>query len=586
MAQKTLAFVVLSAALAAPGLAGDIKLTPNQIPAPPGPLRRLKLSRAEAPTDFVRKVLADMAPGVRLEPLGQSAFAQQYGLKSTANVQAAIYKDHVVASIDMAKGHADVMPVLDSLAPIATAKGTAIPALPKDFGDRAGRAAAEVLAQGVFVKDVTRPELDKMLTLSAAQLDGPKARLNRARSGPLLASFPVRRMVENLPVFGVGSRGLISIGADGKVVGFSRHWQAAADYDRVTEDRTPAQIADLIRKELAEAARTADVTVQDVRLGYYDADAAYIQPVYQFRARVRHAPRANEKVRSDDDFVAGYIPIGAVLEPIPSLTDKPQELPGVPQGAPTDLPLADLPAGTPTFVAANDTPVPPGDPTIGRYVVRNDYVGWVNSANGFWNGLMASGSGGAFTNAQYYWAYPYEFQGSKNSFINSVHVAEIEVHGDWWLWTTYQNWGDVVTVDSIPTPGLGASAGGVCAYFIIHSCEVVPSAADVASWPDKWWHVFQGLHSVLGYRTIMYIDDGAMWPFGVHAGWGHSLVSAWLSDVASSPLYWFRPGQVMHGVWKPYGRPSTISVCGRENDSVYNVGGVGPAGCLRNYWYN
>jgi len=50
-------------------------------------------------------------------------------------------------------------------------------------------------------------------------------------------------------------------------------------------------------------------------------------------------------------------------------------------------------------------------------------------------------------------------------------------------------------------------------------------------------------------------------------------------------LYWFRPGEVMHGVWKPYGRPSTISVCGHEGDSVFYTAGVGPAGCLQNYWY-
>jgi hypothetical protein len=34
------------------------------------------------------------------------------------------------------------------------------------------------------------------------------------------------------------------------------------------------------------------------------------------------------------------------------------------------------------------------------------------------------------------------------------------------------------------------------------------SPDDTASWPDPWWDVFCGLHSVLGYRTIMYIADG------------------------------------------------------------------------------
>ncbi|HKC23460.1 MAG TPA: DUF6345 domain-containing protein, partial [Thermoanaerobaculia bacterium] len=225
------------------------------------------------------------------------------------------------------------------------------------------------------------------------------------------------------------------------------------------------------------------------------------------------------------------------------------------------------------------------DPTVGRYVVRNDYSGWVNSANGFWNGLQASGYGGYFTNSQYYWAYPYEFTSSKNSYVNAVNVAEIEVHGDWWLYTTYQNWGDVVSLDNIPSPGLGAAAGGKCAYWVIHSCEVVPSVPDVATWPAKWWHIFGGLHSVLGYRTIMYIDDGATYPFGIHMGWGCNLTSSWLQDVAASSLYWGSPGQVMHGTWKPYGRPATISVCGHEADSVYNLAALPAAGCLTNYWY-
>ena len=73
-------------------------------------------------------------------------------------------------------------------------------------------------------------------------------------------------------------------------------------------------------------------------------------------------------------------------------------------------------------------------------------------------------------------------------------------------------------------------------------------------------------------------------------GWGWSLVNAWLNDVVSDPAYYcwfgFCPGATMHGVWKPFGRPSTISVCGHENDSVYYTAGVGPAGCLWNYWYN
>src|SRR5205814_8758364 len=124
--------------------------------------------------------------------------------------------------------------------------------------------------------------------------------------------------------------------------GFSKHWQTATDLDTVTESRTPAQIADLIKQHLAGLAAKGDVVVQDVQLGYYDGDAGYIRPVYQYKAKFTATPQAGQTVKSDDDFVAGYIAIGTTLEPIPSLLDKVANPPAVPQGAPTNLPLSQL----------------------------------------------------------------------------------------------------------------------------------------------------------------------------------------------------------------------------------------------------
>lgn len=593
---RGLAISVLLAGAAGISLAGDIKLDNSQIPPAPQSLKRFKLNRSSVSNSMVNKVLTNTAAGLNFEPLATSSFAQKNGIRASNSIQVVIYKDNVIAAMDTSKGHVDVMPLLDGMVPLAPATNNAIPALPQAIADQAKRAAADVLTQGLFPADATRPVLDKMLTLNTAQFNqgakGAPATMNVSRSGPILASFPVIRMVNDMQVYGLGSRGMITVGGGGKVQGLSKHWQAASDHDQVSETRSPAQIGDLIRAQLAGLASKGDVVVQDVKIGYYDGDKGFLQPVYQFKAQVTYAPGAGGKNQADDDFVAGYVVIGNELEPVPSVNDKLENPPGVPQGAPNSLPLANLmptdPPGMidgqpPTQVAA--VIAAPGDPTVGRYVVRNDYVGWVNSANGFWNGLMASGYGGYFTNSQYYWAYQYEFQGSKNSYTNAVNVAEVEAHGDWWLFTTYQNWGEVVTVDSMPAPGYGMGTGGKCNYLIIHSCEVVPSAADTSTWAAKWWHVFGGLHSVFGYRTIMYIDDGAMWPFGVHMGWGFGLVNSWLSDVASSSLYSGAPGQVMHGVWKPYGRPSTISVCGHESDSVYNQSSLPAAGCLQNYWY-
>jgi hypothetical protein len=57
----------------------------------------------------------------------------------------------------------------------------------------------------------------------------------------------------------------------------------------------------------------------------------------------------------------------------------------------------------------------PGDPTVGRYVVRNDDSNWVANANEFWGGLTTFFGGAFFTDSQYYWAYPFEFSTNEAS---------------------------------------------------------------------------------------------------------------------------------------------------------------------------
>lgn len=596
---RTAVFLLLLAGVSTVSFAGTVTIDVSKIPPSPGAMKRLKNSRANPPTALVQEVLANSHPNAKLEGLAQSDFAKKHGITSAKNVQAAVDNDHVVATIDPGNGHADVMPDLTNLAPMAKGAGPkSMPPIPAAAADQAKTAAQNLLRRGLFPSDATHANLDKGVTLNAAQFmagtGGGPPTFVADKSGPIMMSFPVQRLVGDVPVVGDGSRGAIHV-ANGKVQGFSRHWQNATENDTVSDTRTPAQIADLIRQQLAPLASKGDVVVQDVSLVYYDGDKGYIQPAYQFHAKVSVTPPAGATQLGGDDYIAGYVPFGTdkpPLESIPALTDKPGANPNVPQGAPTNLPLSQLMPSEPPAQIASMAPreVPPGDPTVGRYVVRNDNSGFVDSANSFYNGIQNSGYGGWFSFPQYYWAYPFEFYSSKNAYINSVNVALIEVHGDWWTWSTYQNWGDIVYVNSIPYPGLGASAGGSAAYFIIHSCEVVPSAADTGQFLDPWWHIFQGLHTVFGYRTVSYINDGAMYPFGVHMGYGWNLVSSWLNDTISCPGYycWFGscPGDVMHGTWKPYGRPSTISVCGHENDSVYYTAGVGPAGCLWNYWYN
>ena len=312
------------------------------------------------------------------------------------------------------------------------------------------------------------------------------------------------------------------------------------------------------------------MVVEEIKLAYYDANQNYLQPVYRFTARIHHLTK--ERARTDDDFVIGYVPFGSkAIEALPELGKTTGPNPKTPARAPK----------------GNREEPPMNDPIVGRYVVRNDDSGWVNDANAFWSSISSSWTHSLFSNSQYYWAYPRLFTNQKNSFVNSVNLALIEVHGDWWLYSTLQNCCDLVDITTdIPSPGYGPSAGGRLADWIIHSCEVVPGPDDTATWPDPWWNIFGGVRNVVGYRTIMYISDGAGGPYGASIANVAPVVSSWLSDVISLNAYSGHPTTAAHGgIVRPMGRPSTISMCGHDGDSVFSTSTLGRASCLTVWWF-
>jgi len=193
---------------------------------------------------------------------------------------------------------------------------------------------------------------------------------------------------------------------------------------------------------------------------------------------------------------------------------------------------------------------------------------------------------------QYFWAYPYEFTTNELSYVNSVNVALTEVHGDWWLFTTYQNWGDIVRINDITASnGYGPAAGGQLRYWILHSCEVVPApidapcATDNRAWWTPWFDVFQGMHTVVGYRTIMYINDSVTYQFGKDLELGAPVISAWFNAVNSASDYSGHPTEVAHcGTSLPMGKPSAVTVCGHNNDTIYDEAALPAASCLTSVW--
>ena len=499
-----------------------------------------------APEHMLRAACRVNAPEVDLKPFGH------------AGAHAAHDGKRLVGFINPVTGESTAFPLLEPLKPSRGLK------------DSARRAAASLADDvSLFPKDATRIVPLEPVTLVGTRHERQGGRINPTQE--YLAYVRFQREVQGHPVFGPGTQAMASLAGDGALHGFSHRWRSAHPIALKLASRPRNDIAESIRAQLANAAETATVTVDTVKLAYYDAGSRFLQPVYYFTATL--ASR-NRDLRAADRRVVGYVPLSEELEPLPVIGAQNGPLPHEPQRGEDQH--------------RQRRSATPNDPTVGRYVVRNDAQGWVDSANGFFANLQLAnfmGSPIPFANDQYYWAEPFEFLSDKDSFVNSVNIALNEVHGNWGLFSTRDNHDDLVFLENVPVGGYGAAL----AYWILHSCEVIPTATDETTSFDVWWNIFQGMHAAVGYRTEMWINDGVTSPFGLAMGLGAPVVSAWFNSIASNSNYGAGDATYLDGnrnITEPMGRASAIAVCGHGDDTAADIGSLGPASCLTEWWFN
>jgi len=534
----------------------QIHFSPEQIPEVKESMALLEL---DVPTVAHKELIQKMVRGI----------APQAVLKEGDSGACAAYDgSRLVAFVHPKTGETNVFPSLEAL---------------KSGRGLAGRAKAVserlVHDTALFPKDGTQLSALAPVTLVAS---------NHSRNGDLtepaeyLSFVRIERQVNGLPVFGPGTRAMIAVAHDDTIHAFAHRWRSAHPSGEKVVPHSRAKIAKAILAQLDTSAESADVRVDKVILGYYDSGAHFLQPVYRFHATVIFP---NKSLHAANRHVFGYVSIGVAPEPLPVLGIQYGESPKEPGSRPKSQ--------------EQPKPLPPGDPTVGRYVVRNDSQGWVDSANNFFANLEgASAIAGLlgrspiqFTNSQYYWAEPRLFLSEKDSFVNSVQIALTEVHGNWGLFSTRDNHDDLVSLSSIPSTGYGGGGGGSLAYWILHSCEVIPTQTDESTSFDVWWNIFNGLHAVLGYRTEMWINDGVTGPFGLSIGLGAPVVSAWLNAVVSDDSYGVGDATYLDDNFnpnksEPMGRASAIAVCGHGDDIASDLAPLGQATCLTEWWFN
>ena len=455
---------------------GTIKIDVSLIPRVEEEMSVLKLAPVKIPEEYIQDVLKKAAPTAgHLEKMDKNP-----------DVYVARHEGKVIALADVKNGHYEVSPLLDKLKPTEL----------KD--EQATEAARTFFSrEDILPKDDTQFVAGPAFPLFAATFvrrDAKDAGKEKPGSrGVRLYSVPAIRYVGEYRVFGPGSRATISICSKEMICGLSRRWKAGRIYRKIKPSLSPKQVAAAIKEQLEPLNARGDVTVNKVEVGYYDGNQDFIQPVYRFTATVRRVPTKTEALhRPIASHYIGYIPIEEGIEPVPILSAPSKVMPTMP----ADKEVPPLP----------QSPPKPDDPTVGRYVVRNADSGFVTNANEFWIGLavlpgIIPGIANNFTNAQYYWAYPWEYTDYKNSYVNSENIALTEAHGDWWAFTTSSDDQDFVYINTF-SGGYGGSAGGNLCFWAIKACEVIPSPDDTANWADPWWNVFSGLHAVVGYRTV------------------------------------------------------------------------------------
>ena len=560
------------------------------VPAAPAEMQIYKLAATKAPVEFLNeKLTAIKLPALKLE---QKSYVAR-GVTGETEV------DKVRAFTDPVSGDTHFIPNLSELV------GAEKPAKPVSV-ENAQRVAHAALTDVRFIpKDVTELRFADDITVMGGATAHAEAKAGAApvRTEPrvVLTITPALRYASGLRVYGLGSHAVVSLANDGAIHGALRRWRTASLGERVKTSITAEQVRADIERQLKPhvAAAGTRATVDKIDLAYYDGNANYLQPVYRFEATVTPGEKKASSIR-----VAGFVPIGKALEPIPDLAAEPKGAgPATPKQITDATPRMEMQREMAAGGAAD-----PADITLGEYANQDwpNNSAYVSMANSFLQGLtfldsIFPGWTPPVNRTQWYVAYPWEVVGpSSKYYLNAVNVAYTEPHGDWLLNTTLSNYGDLWYVPNIGTggnPGYGAAAGGVLATWVIMSCEVAPSMYDrqneagASDNPytafDAWWPVFQGLHNVIAFRTqMLYPDDNLQFGFGYDASLGGDINAAWFQEVAANDPD-DGPYNDSHLKGNPlvhYDRASTFIDARDLGQSIFSVGAQSASSTLWNFW--
>jgi hypothetical protein len=374
-----------------------------------------------------------------------------------------------------------------------------------------------------------------------------------------------RRRIGNIPVDGPGSRFSIAFDAQGKVHSLLYDW-STLKLDQV-EPMKRKSFEDPrrdIREQILMTQPAANVHVQSVELVYWDPGGeAEITPAYRFTAEIERT----KKTLFTSEHLVGYAPLFEGQNLPRALVKN----------------YVDEKAQPPLTHAR----AKPGEVLIGRFVVRDDSGGWWTAAEDFREAVSGRPSRLQFVDAagRAIAATPEMFGARRAEYVNAVDVALVEAHGIPLGFTTKGDSDDPVFIEDIKLPGLGSRADGRLKHWIFHSCRAIPAPDDITTPWAKWWEpVFNGLSSVVGYHTPMFIADGVETPFGISLRAGAPVVPAWFNAVNALSIYGLDAlARFQCEDLTAVGRAAAVLPC-ESGDNAANEEPSTPTKCLEVWW--
>lgn len=392
----------------------------------------------------------------------------------------------------------------------------------------AERSRVETFLSGILPRDLTLRRLGRSLTLMRQEIPANGNAQDAENKGKF---FRMDRFIGlgsfDIPVVGVGSVAVVELAPGGLRSLVIRWNKVIGSTDVATVALTPCR---LLTELLGRFPPDYDVSVtESPEVVYYD-DSTHIVPMY----------RVNVVVNRHD-------------------------------GAHNDHETLFLSASTLTSAAvAGTNPVPCSqaaqetqDISVDRYVDNRDN-GWIMNARQFRANL---------SNQRYrersFCRLDSSVLAATAGYIDGSNVVLVEAHG---------KHGCLIsgTCHALADAGgYGGTTDGL-QLLILHSCLVIATSEDNdADWASRWRTIFKGLHTVVGYRSEMNIEDGVSVGMALRLTKDEPMIRGWFAEAAGAELY---------GQNSTNGLPAAVTLCNHDNDKPTSLAQFSTPTCLVMYW--